>query len=266
MEFKKNPELIEKPDHAHYPVCRGRLDEINDIGRRTFFYTIGVCCILALFSLLATPMHLVGWVPLMFTLKDATAFGMSAHFSISQLSMCFVFFIIALLGTTSRKIFNVITFFLYALMLVISILVRLTPFDFITAIAGAGGMFVSIGALKGYSDFKQLRNTEGYPIFSTILADHDDQKKHSPNGYNKKHFDKLLHEKAMRERNIAPNNTNGQQPVLNLTQPQSPVNNDIGAMPSLNVTSPVRNSAVGQKFVPKAHKEVFFSDCTLKIK
>ena len=41
MEFKKNPVLAEKPNHAHYPVCRGRLDEINKISYKTFYYTIG---------------------------------------------------------------------------------------------------------------------------------------------------------------------------------------------------------------------------------
>ena len=127
-------------------------------------------------------------------------------------------------------------------------------------------MYVSSGSLKGYSDYKQLRNTEGFPIFSTVLADHDDMKKNSPNGYNKRHFEKLLREKALRERNIAPNASGGRQPVPNLTKPQSVNTNDIGGMPALNVARQNRNLSVGQKFVPKDHKEVFFSDSTLKLK
>lgn len=266
MEFKKNPELIEKPDHAHYPVCRGRLDEIEEISRKTFFYTLAVSGILAFFSLLQVPMHLAGWVPLMFTIQDTVAFNMGAGFSLFQLIMCLVIAGISLIGCTKHKIATVIMFFLYVLTFVCSLIARISAFDFITAIIGIGGMYVSSGSLKGYSDYKQLRNTEGFPIFSTVLADHDDMKKNSPNGYNKRYFEKLLREKALRERNIAPNAAGGRQPVPNLTKPQSADTNDIGGMPALNVARQNRNLSVGQKFVPKDHKEVFFSDSTLKLK
>jgi hypothetical protein len=266
MEFKKNPELIEKPDHAHYPVCRGRLDEIEEISRKTFFYTLGTNGVLALFSLLQVPMHLVGWVPLLFTMQDTSAFNMGAGFSLFQLIMCLVIAGISLLGCTRHKIFTAIMFLLYALTFVCSLIARLTGFDFITVIIGIGGMYNSLGALKGYTDYKQLSNTEGFPIFSTVLADHEDMKKYSPNGYNKRHFDKLLREKALRERNMAPNQSGSSSPVPNLAQPQSADTKDIGGMPTLNVTRPARNTSVEQKFIPKAHKELFFSDSTLKLK
>ena len=266
MEFKKNPELIEKPDHAHYPVCKGRLDEIEDISRRTFFFTLAASGIMAFFSLLQVPLHLVGWVPLMFTIQDTVAFNMGAGFSIFQLLMCLVITGISLVGCTKHKIATVIMFFLYALTFVCSLITNLSGFDFLTVLIGIGGMYVSFGSLRGYSDYKQLRNTEGFPIFSTVLADHDEMKKYSPNGYNKRHFDKLLREKALRERNIAPNAAGSSQPVPNLAQPQSAATNDIGGMPALNVARKNRSSSVGQKFVPKSHKEVFFSDSTLKLK
>ena len=266
MEFKKNPVLIEKPDHAHYPVCRGRLDEIEAISRKTFFYTLASCGIMAFFSLLQVPMHLAGWVPLMFTMQDTAAFDMGAGFSLFQLIMCLVIAGISLIGCTKHKIFTVIMFFLYVLTLVCSLIARLSGFDFITVVIGIGGMYTSIGSLKGYSDYKQLKNTEGFPIFSTVLADHDDMKKYSPNGYNKRHFDKLLREKALRERNIAQNASGSNRSVPNLAKPQSSDTNDIGGMPALNVARRNLSSSVGQKFVPKAHKEVFFSDSTLKLK
>lgn len=266
MEFKKNPELIEKPNHAHYPICRGRLDEINEISRKTLFYTLGASALMALLSLLATPLHVVGWIPLMFTFTDTKAFGMGAAFAIVQFIMCLVLCVIALLGCTRHKIFTAVMSVIYTLMLICSMVANMTRFDIITAFIGAGGIYASWGAIKGYIDHKQLRNTEGYPIFSTVLADHDDQKQLNPNGYNKKHFDKLLREKALRERNIDPNTANSSQAPPNLAQPQSAAKNDIGEMPALNVTRPVRNSSVERKFVPKDHKEVFFSDSTLKMK
>ncbi len=270
MEFRKNPELAEKPNHAHYPVCRGRLDEINKISYKTFYYTICVSLILGLFSIMQVPLNVVGWVPMLFTMEDNQAYNMSFGFCFTQFIMCIVFCFISALGCTRQKIFTVITFVLYCLMFVSSVFTFFSRFDMITALLGFIGICVSFYSVTAYTDYKQLEKTEGFPIFSTILADYEEQKKKNPNGFSKKQFDKLMREKLKRERNTHNvgdlDGGNQQQNISSFAKPQSVDTNDIGEMPELSVKPIVRTEAVYKKFTPKDRKEIFFSDSPLKLK
>ena len=267
MEFKKNPDLIEKPNHAHYPTCRGRLDAIKNISQQTLFYTLAVSGIMALLSLLAVPLHVVGWIPLMFTLKDTAAFEMGFGFSMVQMLMCLLLSLVALIGCTRYKICTVIVFFVYALMLVFSAFVRLTMFDFVTLIIGGGGVFKSFGALKGYADFKQLRRTEGYPMFSAILTEYDEKKKENPDGFSGDRYHKLLREKLAKERNISQGtDASGikKKKLMSYAQPVSAETDGFGEMPELTVKSVVRTNTNTSRFKPKGVKEGDFSDSPLK--
>ena len=270
MEFKKNPVLAEKPNHAHYPVCRGRLDEINKISYKTFYYTIGASLIMGLLSMMRVPLNVVGWIPMIFTMEENQAFNMSFGFSLTQFIMCLVFCFISALGCSKQKQFTVITFVLYLLMFVSSLFNIFSMFDMITGLLGFIGMCVSFLSLTAYKDFKQLEKTEGFPIFSTILADYEDQKKKNPNGFSKRHFDQLMREKLKNERNTHDvSNLNGgsqQQGISDFSKPQSADTDDIGEMPELSVKPIVRTEAVYKKFVPKDRKEVYFSDSPLKLK
>ena len=269
MEFKKNPDLMEKPNHAHYPICRGRLDAIENISQNIFKVTIPMSIFMTLLSFLAVPLHVVGWIPLMFTLKDAKAFNMGLGFSLMQAVCCLSMLLFSVLGCTKRKIFNVILFFMYALMLVSSLLIRLTVFDIITAIMGGVGVVNSFGALKGYRDFKQLSNTEGFPVFSAILTEYDERKQESPDGYYRDHYHKLLHEKLKKERNIDKSlnisvKTGSKEELSMLSQASSPETNGLGEMPELTVNSVARPNIDPSRFKPKGAKEGTFSDSPLK--
>ena len=265
MEFKKNPDLMEKPDHAHYPMCRGRLDAINDICKDTLFYTLVVSAVLAFFSLLATPMEVVSWIPFIFTLQDAKAFGMSFGFSVFQLLMSLMLSVVALLGLVKHKIFTVIMFFVYLGMLVSSLFIVLTRFDFLTAILGAVGVYKSAGILKGYRDFKQLRKTEGYPLFSAILTEYDERKAESPDGYYRDHYQKLLQEKLAKERNLSSSlDASGKSTLSQLVKPSSAETNGLGEMPELTVNTMVNRNVNAAIFKPKGAKEGTFSDSPLK--
>lgn len=269
MEFKKNPDFLEKPDHAHYPICRGRLDAIEAVSQNTLKVSIPICLFMVVLSLLAVPLHVVGWIPLMFTLKDAKPFGMGVGFSIMQTVCCLVMLLFAFLGCTKRKIFNVILFFMYAFMLVSSLLIRLTVFDIITAIMGGVGVVNSFGALSGYRDFKQLQNTEGYPLFSAILTEYDEKKQQSPDGYYRDHYNKLLREKIKKERNIdnsidPSGKADGKDPITSLSQPLSAEKDGLGEMPELTINNVLRQNADPSRFKPKKEKEGTFSDSPLK--
>ena len=123
----------------------------------------------------------------MFTMKDIE-FGMGGGFCITQACVSLVLIVFAAMGCTERKIFDVLLCFAYMAMLVSSIFIHLSVFDAFTFIIGLTGTLYSFGILKGYVDFKQLRNTEGYPIFSVSLAEYDDRKKNSPDGYYRDHY------------------------------------------------------------------------------
>uniref|UniRef100_UPI0025DA1068 hypothetical protein n=1 Tax=Ruminococcus sp. TaxID=41978 RepID=UPI0025DA1068 len=199
MIFSKNPELSEKPDHLHYPICRGRLEAINNISARILKFTVGAAVLLAAVSLLGAPLHVVGWLPMMFTMKDIE-FGMGGGFCITQACISLVLIVFAAMGCTERKIFDVLLCFAYMAMLVSSIFIHLSVFDAFTFIIGLAGTLYSFGILKGYVDFKQLRKTEGYPIFSVSLAEYDDRKKNSPDGYYRDHYDELVRQRLMQQR------------------------------------------------------------------
>ncbi len=164
MEFKKNPELAEKPNHLHYPICRGRLDAIKATSQDIMTYTMVTSVILALLSLVQAPIHVVGWIPLMYTdISESRMLGNSG--AIIQALICIVPFVMGALGYGNRKFFHVILFFYYMLMFGFSIFIRLSAFDIISVFIGGIGLVKTYPILSAYPDFKQLRNTEGYPMF-----------------------------------------------------------------------------------------------------
>lgn len=268
MEFKKNQDLAEKPDHAHYPICRGRLDAINNMSAQIFKVTVLSSLLLMLFSFLSIPMHVIGWIPLIFTMEDIKI-GMDVTFGFRQMFMCLLLVVISALGCTRHKFFNIIMLAIYVLMLVFSLFVRLTAFDALTAFIGAIGTCVSIGSVKAYGDYKQLMETEGYPIFSITLSEYDEKKKQSEDGYYRPAIDRLTREKMFRERNInmgtADGDPNG-KPHSGLYRPDSASTADIGGMPELSGSVASQSSAVRQIFIQDKDKEVYFSDSGLKMK
>jgi len=265
MIFKNNPELIEKPDHLHYPICRGRLEEINQISTRILKFTIGAAILMAAVSLLGAPLHVVGWLPMMFTMKDIE-FGMGGGFCITQALISLLLIVFAALGCTERKIFDVLLCFAYMAMLVCSIFIHLSIFDAFTFIIGLAGTLYSFGILKGYIDFKQLRKTEGYPIFSVSLAEYDDRKKNSPDGYYRDHYDELVRQRLMQQRQGSqPANMQQGGGIKSFSQAQSD-SGGLGDMPELNISKPVMKKAAPDRFVSKSGKEskVLFSELKLR--
>ena len=145
----------------------------------------------------------------------------------------------------------------------------MTFFDIVTAVIGGVGVVASIGSIKGYRDFKQLVNTEGYPVFSSILTEYDERKKESPDGYYRDHYHKLLHEKLKKERNIDSSyntsvKTGSKEEISLLSQPSSPETNGLGEMPELKINSVARPNVDPSRFKPKGAKEGTFSDSPLK--
>ncbi|WP_297960112.1 hypothetical protein [uncultured Ruminococcus sp.] len=266
MEFRKNPDLEEKPDHLHYPICRGRLDAINEMSTGILKFSLIASAVLCIVSLIGIPLHVVGWLPLIFTLKEADG-DMGFLFSVVQSVISLLPAAMALLGCTERKKYDVILFFFYALMFVFSLFVRLTALDAVTVIIGGVGVVKCFGMLKGYVDFRQLRKTEGYPVFSVVLAEYDDRKKQSPDGYYRDPYDRLMREKLRSQRNMGKGEGNDQ--LRNLTefaQPMSEQTDGLGDMPELDITAASAEKAAPDRFTVKSGKYgvVLFSEMKLR--
>lgn len=266
MEFKKNKDLIEKPDHLHYPICRGRLEAIRQISADILKVTVVTSVVLAVLSLVGIPFHVVGWIPMMFTMEEMHI-GMNGGFAILQTVICLIPIAFAAFGCTERKIFDVLLFLYYALMLIFSVIIHLTLFDAVSFLVGLVGVLRSFRILKGYADFQQLRKTEGYPIFSITLAEYDDRKRNSPDGYYRDHYDELVRQRLMQQRQGSqPADMNKSGGIMAFSQPQSDAAGGLGDMPELDIQKKEAIKAAPGRFVTKTGKEstVLFSGMKLK--
>lgn len=266
MEFRKNPDLEEKPDHLHYPICRGRLDAINEMSTNILKFSLIASAVLCIISLVGIPLHVVGWLPLIFTLKEADG-DMGFVFSVVQCVISLLPAVMSILGYTERKKYDVILFFFYALMFGFSIFVRLTAVDAVTVIIGGVGTVRCFGMLKGYVDFRQLRKTEGYPMFSIVLAEYDDKKKQSPDGYYRDPYDRLMREKLRSQRNMGKAGNDDQlRNLREFAQPMSEQTDGLGDMPELEITTASAEKAAPDRFTVKSGKYgvVLFSEIKLR--
>lgn len=165
-----NEELAEKPDHGHYPVCLGRKMEIDKLSFEIFAYTALSSLIMIIFSIMGMRFTVPYVLPeLIFGSNDvACAFFQAFEFLLLA--------VVSLIGCTRYKVADVIVFMIYVVLFIFTFIKREYVWDAFIVIISAGGIFKSIGAYKMMCDSEQLRNTEGYPIFSLILAEKEEQK------------------------------------------------------------------------------------------
>lgn len=155
-----NPDLLELPDHEHYPACSTRMTGINRICTRIFNYVLLTSIIICILSF--TGINL----PVISTLPSLLSTSFEVPFMFFQVFEMIAMVIIAGLGYGRYKICNVILFILYALMLIVGIFSKNFPGNLFTLIIGAGGTAQTFRAYGIYSDFEQLKKTEGYPHFN----------------------------------------------------------------------------------------------------
>ncbi len=259
MDEYMNEELREKPNHAHYPICRGRLSDIEKHSRQIFFYTLIVCVIMAFFSVLCVPMHVIGWLPMIFNSEEISkgAFNVSFGFGFTQVLCCVAIVVFSVLNLGKRKTFGIVLFVIYMVLTISSIFFTLTGLDVITTIIGIMGMYYCRGVFRDGKDYQQLANTEGFPMFSVVLAEYDDQKG-KPN---------FLHTKSGKDYYDSMNQQSA-APVAPVQQPQSYVKpqNPLGNMPELNTSGMSRSGASEGLFKPKSGKEGTISFSPLKLR
>ena len=260
MDEYMNEELREKPNHAHYPICQGRLTEIQNHSHTLFVFTLCSCLIMAFFSALCVPIHVIGWIPMIFNSSEIGkgAFNVSLGFGFTQILACVAIVVFAILNCGKRKVFGIVLFFIYFALLLSSLLATLTGFDVVTLIIAILGVYYCRGVFRDSRDYEQLSQTEGFPMFSVVLAEYDDKKGQQPFLQTKSGKDYFQSRNQMNNAPSAP----AYKPSQNRPDPD----NGLGDMPELNVAALSRSGVSQSIFSPKSGKEGTISFSPLKLR
>lgn len=168
--MKINEELAEKPGHLHYPACLGRKMEIDKRSFQIFLYTALVSLIMIIFSIAGMRFT----VP--YVIPELICGGNDVGAAFIQAFEFLILGVLSLIGCTKYKIADFLVFLIYVLLLGITILTKEYVTDAFVIIISIGGIVRSFTAYSMMCDYEQLRNTEGFPIFSLILAEKEEQK------------------------------------------------------------------------------------------
>lgn len=165
MLYNKN--LAEKPDHAHYPVCLGRMTTINDSCHKFFRDALvanGGLVILTIFGQYIPVISLI-----------STQFGVLTDVRVMFIEWLMITGISVMTGFAcgKRKYFNIIALVLYAMMAIGGLIHN-------DKIGGAASFLICTTVvamnLKMFMycfEYNQLSKTEGFPLFNERLSEYD---------------------------------------------------------------------------------------------
>ena len=164
-----NQDIAEKPDHLHYPACLGRKTEIEKQSFEILVYTVVAFFMMGILSMVGVKYTIFAVIPeLICGDNDVRIAGL-------QIVEFVLISALSLLGWTKYKIFNAILLLVYILMVVISLFFRDNVADPIALIVGLGGIWKTYSAFGMWRDYDQLRNTEGFPLFSLHLTEYNER-------------------------------------------------------------------------------------------
>ncbi len=217
-----NEELKELPDHAHYPICAGRLNYIDKYCRRIFVVTCIISLAFIMISFTTTRIPLLALIP--YKLFNGTILLSITLQCVEALIMA----LLAAFGYGRRKFCNVVLFVIYTAMTVVSLFSHYEINSICFIITGIIGMLVTFRSYSIFSDHRRLTEIEGYPYFNERFAYQEDHKSYTP------YFENV-------ERN-APGNEMKQpekvQPV-DFTGNEQPADmQDMPDMPDITVSAP----------------------------
>ena len=281
----KNPLLEEKPNHAHYPACLGRLEAINKQGNALSIFSVVSGLMLSAISLTGFPLQVIGWLPV---LVGGSTSELSSGLCVFQMLICWGLILLGLFGCGRHKICHYVLFVIYMLMFIVPIFHMFTLLDAFTFIAGGLGVIFGYRAPKNYYDYQQLSETEGFPLFSLILTEHEEQKSFSKNFNN--WYGKAKKQDSQ-DNTQAPANVPTGKPVntpaaptvnrpasVPVSAPQpaaAPVSRDvvknappegIVGMPELEINNNANMKAAPDRFKPKSGKVGRISDSDMKFR
>ena len=172
--MKNNPNLVEQPDHGHYTVCHKRSMEIDIYCRNLMIYTISSTQILILLSVFFGAYPILGVVP---SILSSGSYILTCFLqALELLGMAALSYI----GCGEQKFADVLLFLIYAALFISGFFTGAFTFaSFMSTLVGVGGLSYSLKIFQIKNDYEQLREMEGFPLFSTVLAADDLKKKNN---------------------------------------------------------------------------------------
>lgn len=160
-----NENLKEKPQHGHYTACLSRLQVIERFSKKILWFTIAESVVLFFFTVADIWMSALSFIPSLFD---------DPLYIFVQTAEIILLDVLAFTACSKYKISSVILFIVHCLIIIGCFaggIRTLNTFPFLIGIIGAVVNYPSISA---FLDYRQLTQTEGFPQFSLVLADADD--------------------------------------------------------------------------------------------
>ncbi len=177
--MKINKNLAELPEHGHYSACLERKKEIDKLSIKILIYTVITGIIMALMTAFGLPLSAVSFIPSLF--GDA----FNASYLICQWSEIILLAVIAGIGCGKYKFCQLMLFAVYFLIILGCFTGGVKMIDSISFVIGIIGVIITYPSISAFLDYRQLMNTEGFPYFSCLLAQADDNPVYKPQYINK---------------------------------------------------------------------------------
>ena len=169
----KNQSLMEQPDHKHYPACHARMLQIKSLSVRILVYTFLSGIYLFVKAMTGRTMPF-----LTFLSKILNDEFVAMH--LIDIAAIFALFLLAVFGFMKNYLCDVVIFVVYTLMALFGIFTINGVTSFFICLTCVVGAVISFGAIGAYQDYKQLYETEGFPLFSENLGYYDDHSEYVP--------------------------------------------------------------------------------------
>ncbi len=240
--MKQNEELLEKPNHMHYPACLGRKTDIDNNSVKIFIVTLAISFVMSILSLLGLRFASLSWLPKLITDNEVSI----AFFQIFELIIPAA---ISAVGCTKYKAADVLVFIYFSFSALLSIIAKESLSDSFALIFCVIGISVSYQSYKDYKDYEQLKNTEGFPIFSRILAEKEEEKK---NKFNDVYS------------NTSATGTMDTATAVNLADTMLR-NGDTGTMPEIVAVMPRDMDYTHKRYMPNGEKTSGMLECPIRL-
>ncbi|MBQ7026779.1 MAG: hypothetical protein IJN14_00065 [Ruminococcus sp.] len=165
-----NNKLAAKPDHSHYPVCLGRLTTINDSCHKLFRDTIvvnGGLLILTLFGQYIPVISLI-----------STLFGEPTEVIVMFIQVLLItgISVMTALGCGKNKFFNAIALLIYVMIAIGGLIHKDSVGGAASFLICTAVVIMNLKMFVYWLEYRQLSNTEGFPLFSERLTEYDENR------------------------------------------------------------------------------------------
>ncbi|MBQ8582882.1 MAG: hypothetical protein IJ487_03995 [Ruminococcus sp.] len=251
MKLLYNPDLREKENHEHYPICLGHMMDINKFCHEFFIYNSVLCALMLILTLWGQEIPVLSLIPSLF----GEPYEIRVMFAQSVLIAGMA--VLSGFACGKNKILGVILTALYALIFIGGCIKSDTIGGVAGFAIGLAGTARSWKYIPVFFEYKQLSATEGFPHFIGRLAEYDENREYKST-YNRdcyKSANTLMNHVMQYD---SDDNDSGSPSAM----PEMP---SIGAAPLMPETSAsAENEAWMSFFAPDMKKESHISESHIK--